>query len=142
MRKPDGLIAPLRATPDVMTPSRIPSRTFRWAAIYGLIVLLPLYLSEPVARRTGAAPFDHPELLYGSVGTAAAMQLIYWTIGSDPPRYRALMPIAVVAKLSFFIPVMLLALAGRVGGATVPLAALDGVLAGLFLLAWRRTPTS
>ena len=119
-----------------MTPQRI----FTWAAVYGLLVLLPLYASEPLARANGAAAYDHPELLYGFVGTAAAMQLIYLTIGRDPPRFRPLMPIAVIAKLTFFIPVMLLALADRVGGATVAFAAVDGILAALFLWAWRRTP--
>jgi hypothetical protein len=112
---------------------------FRGAAIYGLIVLLPLYFLE----KSVATPQEllvHPEYYYGFIGTASAFQLIYWTIGADPGRYRALMPIAVVAKLSFWIPCALLWLAGRTGQSAFLFSCVDLLLAIGFFTAWRSIP--
>jgi hypothetical protein len=65
---------------------RMARRIFTISAIYGLIILLPLYFAEPMMAKAGG-PVSHPELLYGFVG-AACFQLVYWTIGRDPLRYR------------------------------------------------------
>jgi hypothetical protein len=81
---------------------RMARRIFTISAIYGLIILLPLYFAEPMMAKAGG-PVSHPELLYGFVGAAACFQLVYWTIGRDPLRFRPLMPIAMLAKWSFGI---------------------------------------
>lgn len=110
---------------------------FRGAAIYGLILLLPMYFLE----KTVAAPdpaFAHPEIYYGFVGAAAAWQLAYWVIGGDPVRYRAFMPLAVVAKLGFWFPTALLWLNGRTPTSTFLLTNGDLILGLAFLVAWRR----
>jgi len=75
---------------------------FRGAAIYGLIILLPLYFLERQVAAP-AAMLDHPIYYYGFVGAAAAWQLVYWTIGGDPLRYRAFMPLAAVYKARIMI---------------------------------------
>ena len=109
---------------------------FRGAAIYGLIVLLPLYLLE----RQVAAPaalLAHPEYYYGFVGAAAAWQLVYWTIGGDPVRYHPLMGLAVVAKFSFWIPSLILWLNGRTPTSTFVVTNGDLILGIAFLVAWR-----
>ena len=112
---------------------------FRGAAIYGVLLMLPLYATEWIMRLQGATPLAHPEFLYGFVGVTLCSQLIYWIIGGSPARYRALMPVAVLAKLSFFIPSMGLWCVGRISG-PVPLAAcMDGILACIFFAAWRQT---
>jgi hypothetical protein len=109
---------------------------FRGAAIYGLILLLPLYLLEKsVAAPAGSLP--HPEYYYGFIGAACAWQLVYWTIGDDPIRYRALMPLGVIAKLSFWIPTTLLWVAGGTPQATFVLSCGDLILAIAFFTAWR-----
>jgi hypothetical protein len=109
---------------------------FRGAAIYGLILLLPLYFLEKTAAAP-AASFDHPEYYYGFVSAAAAWQLVYWVIGGDPVRYRTLMPIGVIAKLGFWIPTVLLWLGGRTPTSTFALTNGDLVLAIAFFVAWR-----
>ena len=66
-----------------------PSRMFRWAAIYGVFVLTPLYFTP--------LPREGAEVLLGFVGLALVFQAVFWTIGGDPAKYRALMPNAVKA---------------------------------------------
>ncbi|MGJ3648392.1 hypothetical protein ACLB0R_07965 [Sphingomonas sp. GlSt437] len=111
---------------------------YRGAAIYGILVLLPVYFAERLAPAD--KPFTHPEMLYGFVGTALAMQLVYWTIGGDPIRYRALMPISVLAKLAFAVPCALLFAAGRLDTLPFALSQIDTLFAGLFFVLWRRQP--
>lgn len=109
---------------------------FRGAAIYGLIVLLPLYFLERQVAAPAAA-LDHPEYYYGFVGAAAGWQLVYWTIGGDPLRYRAFMPLATIAKLAFWIPTLLLWLNGRTPTSTFVLTNVDLILGIAFFAAWR-----
>ena len=105
---------------------------YRAAAVYGLVVLLPLYLVPPVA---GAEA-----MTYGFVGVAAAFQLAFWVIGGDPVRYRALMPVSVIEKLVFAVPVMVLFAAGKVAATVLLFGAIDLALGVGFYLAWRDTP--
>ncbi len=113
---------------------------FRGAAIYGLIVLLPLYFLERQVAAPAAA-LDHPEYYYGFVGAAAAWQLVYWTIGGDPVRYRPLMGLAVIAKFSFWIPSLILWLNGRTPTSTFVVTNGDLILGIAFLVAWRTLKT-
>ena len=90
----------------MIVPAQFPARMFRWAAIYGLIVLTPMYFA-PLPPQLG-------ETLLGFIGLALVFQGVFWVIGSDPVKYRALMPLAVAEKLAFGVPA--LALFGRVKG--------------------------
>ena len=114
---------------------RTAGRIFTWASIYGIVALLPNYFAEPVYRAKGD-PISHPELLYGFVGTALAMQLVYFTIGRDPARYRRLMPVGVLAKLGFGLPVLILFVLGRMGALTLVFGLIDLALAAAFAWAW------
>ena len=108
-----------------------PARMFRWAAIYGVIVLVPLYFT-PLPRVGG-------EVVFGFVGLALVFQGVFWTIGGDPARYHALMPYAVAEKLVFAVPCLALWLQGY--PVTPPVALFAGIdlLLGLgFFVAWRR----
>jgi hypothetical protein len=114
---------------------RFPARIFRGAAIYGVIVLAPMYFA-PLPERLG-------ETLYGFIGLALVFQGVFWTIGGDPVKYRALMPLAVAEKLVFGMPALALYAQGY--PMAPPVAGFAGIdlLLGLgFLLAWRRTPPS
>ena len=115
-----------------MDAPRWVSLWYRGAAIYGLLALLPQYLVAPPA---GAA-VPH----YGFIGTAAAFQLAFWVIGGDPVRYRALMPVSVVEKLAFGVPVAILFVRGEVPAAVFAFGLIDLVLGAGFLLAWKATP--
>ena len=65
-------------------------------------------------------------------------QGVFWVIGGDPPRYRALVPLAVLEKLVFAIPGLTLFALGRLGGTVAGFAAIDLLLAVLFAIAWRK----
>lgn len=105
---------------------------FRGAAIFGLLALLPQYL---LLQPAGA------ELVaYGFIGTASAFQLVFWVIGGDPLRYRALMLPSVAEKLAFGIPAVLLFAAGKVPALVLLFGTFDLLLGLGFLLAWRATP--
>ena len=112
---------------------KFPARMFRWAAIYGVIVLVPLYFTP--------LPPAGAEVFLGFVGLALVFQGLFWTIGSDPLKYRPLMPYAVAEKLVFGLPTLLLLARGY--PVPLPVAVFAGIdlLLGLgFYLAWRRTP--
>ena len=109
---------------------------FRGAAIYGAILLLPIYFLE---GRVGApaARLPAPEYFYGFVGAALSFQILYWIIGGTPRHYHPLMLLGVVAKLSFWVPTAILWSMGRTTTSTFALVCGDLVLAVAFFAAWR-----
>lgn len=108
------------------------SRWFRGAAIYGAVALLLAALAPPPA--TGR--LDH----YGFVFTALAFQGVFWTIGGDPVRYRALMPWGVAEKMAFGVPCLALFVRGEIDAVALVFGLIDLLLGAGFLLAWRATP--
>lgn len=106
-------------------------RMFRWAAIYGVIVLAPLYLVP--------LPAFSPETFIGFIGTALVFQGVFWVIGGDPQRYRALMPLAVAEKLVFSLPALAFFAQGRTIAPVAGFAVVDILLGIGFFIAWRRT---
>src|SRR5690348_12856696 len=106
--------------------------TFLLSGIYGLLALLPLYFMEQQTGRDYPPPITHPEYYYGFVGVAVAWQLAFLVMSRDPVRYRPLMPVAIVEKASFFIPVVLLFLQHRVSTFMLGAASIDGILGVLF----------
>jgi hypothetical protein len=113
---------------------------FTIAGIYGLIILTPfLFLERKIAELTPGG-LTHVEYYYGFLGAALVMQLVYLAIGRDPVRFRPLMPLCTLAKLAFFVPVLVLFLQGRVAAHVLEFASVDCVLAFAFLHAWRITP--
>lgn len=104
---------------------------FRGAAIFGLVALLPQYLLPQ--------PVNAELVSYGFIGTAAAFQLVFWVIGGDPIRYRALMLPSVAEKLAFGMPALLLFFAGKAPSAVVLFGGIDLALGLGFLLASRAT---
>lgn len=113
--------------------------SFRLAGIYGILLLAPFYFLEAAIGAAGARIL-HPEYFYGFVGTALAAQLLFLLISIDPQRYRPLMIVAVLGKISFGIPAWILWLEGRIASAVVTLGTVDLVLAALFALSYVRTP--
>jgi hypothetical protein len=119
-------------------PIRNASRLFRIAAIYGLIVLLPLYFAEPLIARYAPPALTHPEFYYGFIGAAATMQLVALTIATDPARFLPLMPIAAIGKFGFAGAVAVLFVTGRLEARDLPLPVIDLLLGVAFLIAWHR----
>lgn len=111
---------------------------FRLAAIYGVIVLAPMYFLEAAASAAGPV-INHPENYYGFVGTALAFQALFFVISRDPARYRAAMIPSIIEKVLFPAAVIPLWLAGRVVGVVAAFSAVDLFLAALFTVSWFKT---
>jgi hypothetical protein len=114
------------------------SRLFRIAAIYGLVILLPLYFVEPMFARYAPPALTHAEFYYGFIGAAATMQLVCLTIAGDPIRFLPLMPVAAIGKFSFAGAVGVLFAMGRLDATDLPLPAIDLLLGIAFVVAWIR----
>lgn len=118
------------------------TRVFRYAGIYGLIILLPQYLIELGIGPSISLPIQRPEHFYGFIGVAVTWQLVFLTIARDVRRFRPLMIPAILEKLVFGIPVLLLFTNGRVGADVLVFGTIDLFLALLFVLSHRSTQTA
>ena len=113
------------------------SRVFLGAGTYGLLVLLPQYFLEQEMGRDFPPPLTHPEHFYGFIGIAIAWQFVFLIIARDVPRYRLLMLPAILEKLSFGVAALILFAQGRAAAVVAGVAAIDLLLAVLFVLAFR-----
>ena len=106
------------------------ARVFRIAAIYGVIVLAPLYL----------VPLPDPYRLthFGFIGAALVFQGMFWIIAGDPARYRALVPLAVWEKLCFGIPAVAFFARDQADPIVAAFGAIDLLWAAMFVLVMRR----
>ena len=118
---------------------RFARRVYTVAGIYGLIVMLPQYFLEDRIGRDTPPPITHPEHFYGFIGVTVAWQIAFLVIARDPQRFRPLMPVTVLEKLAFAVPVLLLWAKGRAGGTLLTFAGLDLLLGALFLASYLRT---
>jgi hypothetical protein len=115
---------------------------FGIAGIYGILVMAPLYFTLEKTGIDYPPPITHPEYYYGFVGMALVFQLVFLMIAADPIRYRPLMLVSLLEKLSFGIPTTWMYLQGKVSGPVVIGGAIDLVLFVLFLIAYFATPKS
>ena len=104
---------------------RFASRLFRIAAIYGVIVLLPLYFV--------AIPHPYRLTLIGFAGVTLVFQGLFWIIARDPLRFLPLIALSVFEKLAFGVPALAFWARGQTDGVTATFGAIDLVLGGLFL---------
>jgi hypothetical protein len=118
-------------------------RFTRWvftiAATYGILVLAPQYVLEERIGVDYPPPITHPEHFYGFVGLALVWQLVFLLIARDPVRYRPLMPVAVLEKLAFGIPCLVLYSQGRIPAAVLGAGLVDLLLGALFLASYLKT---
>ena len=116
--------------------------TFLAAGIYGIFVVAPEYFLEARYGRDFPPPINHPEFFYGFVGLCLVFQFLFLLIASNPVRFRPVMLVAILEKLSFSIPAVVLHLHGRLNPLVTGFALTDLVWATLFLIAYFRTPCS
>lgn len=115
-------------------------RMFLIASIYGVAALLPQYFLEARLGRDFPPPITHPEHFYGFIGLALVWQAAFFLISRDPVRYRPLMAVAVLEKLSFGGATVALHVLGRIAAPVLVVGLVDLSLAVLFALAFFRTP--
>jgi hypothetical protein len=112
---------------------------FYVAGVYGIIALLPLYFMEAKNGRDYPPAITHPEYYYGFVGIALVFQLIFLIIARDPLKYRSLMPVTVLEKLSFGVPTAILYLQNRLAAPLFAAGLIDLILGALFAAAYIKT---
>lgn len=113
--------------------------TFYVAATLGIIVLFPQYFMEAKIGQDFPPAITHPEFFYGFVGIALTFQLVFLIIARDPLKYRALMPVSVIEKFSFGVPVVVLFLQNRLALPLFAAGLIDLVFGILFIAAFVKT---
>jgi hypothetical protein len=113
---------------------------FRIAGIWGFLILTPLYFIFDLIGKQDPPPITHPAFFYGFVGVALVWQLTFLIIANDPVRYRPLMIPAILEKLVYSVPVIILVAQKRMRSNDLLFAAIDLFLGALFLIAFLRTP--
>jgi hypothetical protein len=114
---------------------------FRVAAVWGVLVITPLYFMFDLIGRQDPPPITHPAFFYGFVGLALAWQIAFFFISSDPVRYRPLMIPSMFEKFSYAAAVIILVTQARTRPSDLVFAATDLLLGVLFVVAYLKTPT-
>ena len=109
------------------------------AAIWGLLVITPLYFLMEIIGRKDPPAITHPGFYYGFVGVALAWQIAFAVIARDPVRLRPMMIPSMVEKFSYGATVVTLVLQGRMHGSDLVFAATDTLLGVLFAAAYGAT---
>ena len=118
---------------------RFAKYTFLIAGIYGLLVLVPMYFLEDKNGRDFPPAINHPEYYYGFIGVAVAWQVLFLVLSRNPKRYRPMMIPAILEKLSFAVPVIVLLAQNRVPFFIVVVAIPDLILGALFAVSFVKT---
>ena len=109
------------------------------AAVWGLLVLTPLYFMEQSIGTKNPPAITHPEYFYGFVGVGLAWQIAFLIIGTNPVRYRALMIPCMIEKFSFAIACTMLYMRQRIATQVFGSSMVDLVFGVLFVVVYVRT---
>ena len=101
-----------------------------------MLILTPLYfLFDTIGRQTPPT-ITHPQYYYGFIGVALVWQFVFFVIATDPGRFRPVIGLSILEKLSFVVTVAVLALQGRLTILEWAAAIPDAILAILFIAAF------
>jgi hypothetical protein len=109
------------------------------AAIWGVLVLTPLYFIFDTIGRQDPPPITHPAFYYGFVSIGLAFQLVFVVIASDPVRFRAMMIPSVLEKFGYGATLLVLFLQNRLHPQDLALGCVDVLFGILFLVAFFKT---
>jgi hypothetical protein len=112
---------------------------FRIAAVFGVLVLTPLYFMFDLVGRQDPPPITHPQFYYGFVGVALVWQFVYFMVGTDPVRFRPMIVPATLAKGSYVGTLLVLYLQDRISPVQTATGVPDALLGVLFLIAFFKT---
>jgi len=112
---------------------------FRIAGVYGLLVTFPLYFLEQKLSADYPPAMNHPEYYYAFAGITMVWQILFFLIAGDPLRYRPLILLSVLEKLSL-VPMIVVLLPRQQFPLTwLPPVMADLILAVLFCAAYLKT---
>jgi hypothetical protein len=109
------------------------------AGVWGVLTLAPLYFIYNVIGQKDPPAITHPGFYYGFAGVALAWQFAFFVIGSRPALFRPLMIVAVLEKLAYGVPCVVLYLQRRMSAGDLGLGCVDLLFAALFLTAFAKT---
>jgi hypothetical protein len=112
---------------------------FLVAGVWGIVVLTPFFWLVDITGRHYPSPVEYPQFFLGFFAITAAWQIAFLLIGSNPARFRPLMPAAMVEKFSYVAILLLLYNRGRIGVADAQAAVPDLLLGLLFAAAFVAT---
>jgi hypothetical protein len=115
---------------------------FRIAGIWGLLIVTPLYFLYDTVGQQYPPPVTHPDFYYGFIGVTLAWQVAFLLIGSDPVRFRPLMPVAMLEKFGYLATLTTLYALGRIALGQLAVVIPDATLGVLFVVAFMKTPHS
>ncbi len=113
-----------------LSAERFTRRALIGAAIYGFIGAGTLYFTD--------APDPHRLPYFAFAGIALVFQGVFLVIARDPRRFAPLLPLCVFEKVSFGVPALAFAAHGQAEASMALGGAVDLLLAGIFVLAWRK----
>jgi hypothetical protein len=109
------------------------------AAIWGVLILTPLYFIFDMIGRNDPPPITHPAFYYGFVSVGLAFQVVFLVIARDPVRLRPMMIPSVIEKCGYAATLLVLYLRNRMHPQDLALGGVDLLLGVLFLIAFFRT---
>ena len=80
------MLAVVEARMNCRTTMRFARWIFLVAGIFGVLLVLPMYLLEAQIGRDLPPAITHPEYYYGFLGVALACQLLFLIVARDPHR--------------------------------------------------------
>ena len=92
-------------------------------------------MCDVIGRETPPA-ITHPQYYYGFIGVAMVWQFVFFVIATDPARFRPMIGLSILEKLSFVATVAALYLQRRMSPIEAVSAVPDAILAILFSLAF------
>jgi hypothetical protein len=115
---------------------------FGIAGVYGLLVITPLYFTYNLIGRLDPPPLTHPQLYFALLGVTMAWQFAFFVIATNPSRFRPMMILALVEKVSYVLAVVVLYLQSRMTPLQSLTAVPDALLGLLFVFAFFKTRRS
>lgn len=112
------------------------------AAILGFLFITPLYFMFDLIGKKDPPPITHPAFFYGFVGVTLVWQIAFVLIAKNPIRFRPLMIAAILEKVVYAVPVIILVLQKRTHPTDLVFSAIDLSLGVLFVIAYLRTPST
>jgi hypothetical protein len=109
------------------------------AAVWGGLILTPLYFMFDVIGRQDPPVITHPGFYYGFASVGLAWQVAFIVIARDPVRFRTMMIPAMLEKFGYGVSFLVLYMQGRLHPSDLVFAGVDVLFGVLFLLAFVRT---
>jgi hypothetical protein len=109
------------------------------AAVWGVLILAPLYFMFDLIGRQDPPPITHPGFYYGFVSVGLAFQIVFIVIARNPLRLRPMMVPSMIEKFGGGASFVVLYLQHRSTPGDLVLGCIDLLFGVLFVVAFFKT---